>query len=423
MSTFWVLVALMTIFALLFVIPPLLRGREKYAIDHNQLNTEVIKDQLAELRNDLETGKLDQEAYDAASQDLKRELLNDLDKNTVTGEVGTRTGRWAAALLLVLVPALALPLYNMLGTPQLIDRLASGAPATQQAGAERQAQMSIEEMVEKLAERMRTEPDNAEGWVMLGRSYASLNRFQEAATAYGKAYQLIDDDPRLMTDYADVLATLDEGVFPDQAGELLGKSLAINPQDLKTLWLAGHFSFQRGNYAEAIALWQRAASFLPKDDENAVILARQIEQAQNKLVESGGAPVVATEPVTSEKPAADASGGSQITVQVALDPGLMAQTSGEDTVFIFARAVQGPKMPLAIVRKQVKDLPLTVMLDDSMAMTPAMVLSNFSEVTVGARVSKSGQAMPRRGDLEGMMSPVATGKDSKVEVIINQAVP
>ena len=422
MSTFWILVALMTILALLFVIPPLLRNREKYAIDHNQLNAEVVKDQLAELRTDLETGKLDQEAYDAASQDLKRELLNDLDQNTMPGEVSTGTGRWAAALLLVLVPALALPLYKMLGTPQLIDRLASVTPDTQKAGAEQQGQMSIEKMVEKLAERMRTEPDNAEGWVMLGRSYASLNRFQEAATAYGKAYQLIDDDPRLMTDYADVLATLDEGVFPDQAGELLGKSLAINPQDLKTLWLAGHFSFQRGNYAEAIALWQRAASFLPKDDENAVILARQIEQAQNQLVEGGGAPV-ATKPVTSEKPATDASGSSQITVQVALDPGLMAQASGEDTVFIFARAVQGPKMPLAIVRKQVKDLPLTVTLNDSMAMTPAMVLSNFSEVTVGARVSKSGQAMPRSGDLEGMMSPVATGKDSKVEVIINQAVP
>lgn len=240
--------------------------------------------------------------------------------------------------------------------------------------------------------------------------------------AYGKAYQLIDDNPRLMTDYADVLATLNEGVFPDQAGKLLGKSLTINPQDLKTLWLTGHFNFQRGNYTEAITYWQRAASLLPKDHENAVILARQIEQAQNKLVASGGVPVAA-KPVASEKSSANTPGGSQITVQVALDPGLMAQASAEDTVFIFARAVQGPKMPLAIVRKQVKDLPLTVTLNDSMAMTPAMVLSNFSEVTVGARVSKSGQAMPRSGDLEGMMSPVATGKDSKVKVIIDQAVP
>ena len=422
MNTFWILVALMTIFALLFVIPPLLRNREQQTVDRNELNTEVIKDQLAELRSDLETGKLDKEAYEAASQDLKRELLNDLDQETMPGETSTRTGRWVAVLLLVLVPALALPLYKMLGTPQLIDRLASGTPATQKAGAEHQGQMSLDKMVEKLAERMRTEPDNAEGWVMLGRSYASLNRFQEAAMAYGKAYQLIDDNPRLMTDYADVLATLNEGVFPDQAGKLLGKSLTINPQDLKTLWLTGHFNFQRGNYTEAITYWQRAASLLPKDHENAVILARQIEQAQNKLVASGGVPVAA-KPVASEKSSANTPGGSQITVQVALDPGLMAQASAEDTVFIFARAVQGPKMPLAIVRKQVKDLPLTVTLNDSMAMTPAMVLSNFSEVTIGARVSKSGQAMPRSGDLEGMMSPVATGKDSKVKVIIDQAVP
>lgn len=422
MSTFWMLVALMTIFALLFVIPPLLRNREQQTVNPNQLNTEVIKDQLAELRTDLETGKLDQEAYDAASRDLKRELLDDLDQNTTPGEVSPRSGRWAAALLLVLVPALALPLYQMLGTPQLIERLASGAPATQKASAEHQGQMSLDKMVEKLAERMRTDPDNAEGWVMLGRSYAALNRHQEAAEAYAKAYQFVNDNPRLMTDYADVLATTNQGIFTDLAGELLNKSLTLNPQDVKTLWLAGHFNYQRGNYTDAIGHWQRAAAFLPQDDENAIILTRQIEQAQNKLVESGGVPV-AVKSVAADKPSGSTPGGSQITVQVALDPGLMAQASGEDTVFIFARAVQGPKMPLAIVRKQVKDLPLTVTLNDSMAMTPAMVLSNFSEVTVGARVSKSGQAMPRSGDLQGMMSPVATGKDTSVEVIINQAVP
>jgi cytochrome c-type biogenesis protein CcmH len=422
MSTFWILVALMTLFALLFVIPPLLRNRERQVVDRDLLNAEVIKDQLAELRNDLETGKLDKDAYDAASRDLKRELLDDLEQNTIPGETGTRSGRWAAVLLLLLVPALALPLYQMLGTPQLINRLASNATATQPDGGKHQGDMSLENMVGKLAERMRAEPDNAEGWIMLGRSYASLGRYQEAADAYANAYQLVNDNPRLMTDYADVLATANQGVFSDQAGELLNKSLAMNPQDLKTLWLTGHFNFQRGKYAEAIGYWQTAASFLPQGDENATILEQQIELAQGKLVAGGGAPVAALA-TTGEPPSDNTTSGSQITVQVALDPGLTAQANGEDTVFIFARAVQGPKMPLAIVRKQVKDLPLTVTLNDSMAMTPAMVLSNFSEVTVGARVSKSGQAIPRSGDLQGMMSPVATGKDSSVEVIINQTVP
>ena len=136
---------------------------------------------------------------------------------------------------------------------------------------------------------------------MLGRSYAAMDRYQDAAEAYGKAYQLADDNPRLMTDYADILATANKGVFTDQAGELLNKSLAINPRDVKTLWLAGHFNFQRGNYTEAIGYWQRAASFIPKDDENAIVLARQIEQAQNKLVASGGVPVAAL-PTASEHP-------------------------------------------------------------------------------------------------------------------------
>ncbi len=420
MSTFWMLVALMTVVALLFVIPPMLRNREQQVVDRNQLNTEVIKDQLAELRTDLETGKLDQDAYDAASRDLKRELLDDLDQNAAGG-VDTRSGRWAAVLLLVLVPALALPLYQMLGTPQLIERLAAGPSGTQRAETGHEGQMSMDKMVEKLAERMRTDPDNAEGWVMLGRSYAAMDRYQDAAVAYGKAYQLVGDNPRLMTDYADILATANQGVFTDQAGELLQKSLAINPEDVKTLWLAGHFDFQRGNYSRAVNHWQRAAALLPQDDENATVLAQQIRMAKNKLDASGG--VMPAAPVVSEAPSSTASGGSQITVEVALDPGLTAQASDEDTVFIFARAVQGPKMPLAIVRKQVKDLPLTVTLNDSMAMTPAMVLSNFSEVTVGARVSKSGQAMPSSGDLQGMKSPVATGDQSTVEVIIDQAIP
>jgi len=422
MSTFWILVALLTLIALLFVIPPLLRNREQPLVDRNRLNTEVIKDQLAELRNDLDTGKLDKEAYDAASRDLKRELLDDLDQNASSEDRPPGSGRWAAVLLLILVPAIALPLYQMLGTPQLISRLAEAPAAQQRSGNQHEGDISLESMVTKLASRMQAEPGNAEGWIMLGRSYAALKRYQEAAGAYAKAYQLVDNNPRLMTDYADVLATANQGIFTDQTGELLNKSLALNPDDLKTLWLTGHFNFQRGNYTEAIGYWQRAASLIPKDDENAIVLAQQIEQAQNKLVESGGVRV-AEQPVIEEKPEDTSSGGGQITVQVSLDPGLTAQANDEDTIFIFARAVQGPKMPLAIVRKQVKDLPVTVTLNDAMAMTPAMVLSNFSEVTVGARVSRSGQAMPRSGDLQGMVSPVKTGVDSNVNVTIDQAIP
>ena len=136
-----------------------------------------------------------------------------------------------------------------------------------------QGDMSLDTLVAKLAERMRAEPDNADGWVMLGRSYAALKRHREAADAYGKAYQLVGDNPGLMTDYADVLATANQGVFTDQAGELLGKSLAINSKDVKTLWLIGHFNYQRGHYPEAIGYWQRAATFMPEGDENAPFIS------------------------------------------------------------------------------------------------------------------------------------------------------
>jgi cytochrome c-type biogenesis protein CcmH len=421
MTTFWMLAVSMTAIALAFTIPPLFRSRGELRLDRNQLNTEVIKDQLRELRVDLETGKLDQQAYQAARQDLERELLNDLDEEN-EATPAARSGRWIAVVLLVFIPALAFVTYQQLGAPGIMPRLAANVPGTQSAGSDAQQQHSVEEMVEKLAQRMREQPDNVEGWVMLGRSYASMKRFQDAADAYAQAYRLVDDNAELITDYADILVTANGGEFTDEAGELLNKAIALQPRNIKGLWLLGHWKHQHADYQGAIASWQSVADLLPPGDKNAVTINQQIQQAKNALAEKGivlAAEESESAPAGNEAPVS----GSQIRVNVSLDPALTEQAAADDTVFIFARAAQGPKMPLAIVRKQVRDLPVTVTLDDSLAMTPAMVLSNFPEVTVGARVSKSGQAMPESGDLQGIVTPVASKGDQSVDLMINTTVP
>lgn len=419
MSTFWMLATLMTVIALLFILPPLLRSRQGIDIvDRNRLNTEVIKDQLAELRTDLEIGKLDEQAYNAARQDLQRELLDDVDDDgSVVRSAGERSGRWVAVVLLVMLPALSIPLYQKLGQYNIIERLAQGPGAAVAPGQKH----TLEEMVGKLAIRMRQEPENVEGWIMLGRSYATMGRYRDAENAYAKAYRLDKDNPVLITDYADIMVTANGGNFTDEAGSLLENAIALNPREIKALWLSGHWKYQQGQYIEAIARWQQAATLLPAGNENIAVINQQIQQAKLQLGEAGTA--LEATPVQTASVPAPAAGTTGIQVSVSLDPALTEKAAPDDTLFIFARASQGPKMPLAIVRKQVRDLPLTVTLDDSMAMTPAMVLSKFPTVAVGARVSKSGQAIARSGDLQGLKDPVSVNDQESVKIVIGEVVP
>jgi cytochrome c-type biogenesis protein CcmH len=211
---------------------------------------------------------------------------------------------------------------------------------------------------------------------------------------------------------------------------LLEKALAGDPDNIKALWLMGHWKNQQAAYREALDYWQRAAALLPETGKDAEIIAEQIAQARQQLglpveeaMQTAAASTTAT-PVTADTaPAGAAETGATIEVSVSLDPELAAQAAPEDTVFIFARAAAGPRMPLAIVRKQVRELPVTVTLDDSLAMSPAMVLSRFEQVTVGARISKSGNAMPQSGDLQGTVTPVTTRDAAAIELTIDSRVP
>ncbi|MDH3871717.1 MAG: c-type cytochrome biogenesis protein CcmI, partial [Gammaproteobacteria bacterium] len=262
--------------------------------------------------------------------------------------------------------------------------------------------------------------DNAEGWVMLARSYTSLERFPDAAEAYAKAHGLVGDKPDLLADYADALVMANGQEFTDQAGTLLLKALEAEPGNVKALWLTGHWKNQQGDYAGAIRYWQRAAGQLPPGGEDAVVIAQQIRQARERLAPGE---VVEELPVQAASDTPVASADKAISVSVSLDPEVAAGAAAGDTVFIFARAVSGPRMPLAIVRKQVSDLPVNVTLDDSTAMAPSMKLSNFDEVAVGARVSKSGTAMPQSGDLQGLVAPVKPGSGEPIELAIDSRIP
>ena len=424
MTVFWSLAAVMVMVALLFVLPPLLRLRKVSAITRNDLNTKIIKEQLAELDADLAAGKLDKTQFGAARKDLERELLYDLDStDNAPTEMSGRSGRWLVLLLVPAIPLCAVLLYQQLGSGELIDVLQQ-ASVSQSEPAHKQATTagSLGVMTSQLAERLRSEPDDLQGWLMLAKSYKVLQQPDDAARAYEQVLRLGGgNNPDILADYADAVVMANDGQFTDQSGALLLRALEIQPDHIMALWLAGHWKYDNHAYAEALRYWQKAAQQLPAGTKDATIIAQQISMAQAQLG-TGGTPATMTKTTSDTTPVDDGNKAS-LNIHVALDPALSTSVAPDDTVFIYARATQGPRMPLAIVRKQVKDLPVSVTLDDSLAMSPQMVLSKFAQVTVSARISKSGNAMPRSGDLLGSVSPVATQATEKIQITINSKVP
>lgn len=430
MTTFWSLAAIMMIVALLFTVPPLLRNREITTTSVDELNIKVVRAQLDELQADLEAGRLDKEQYAAARADLENELLYDLSgSQAAASQPAARSGRWIAVVVAVTVPLLAVWLYDQLGAAKLIDILqqqAAAPPAQQtQAQAPTAPKHDMADLVEQLAQKLESDPDNLEGWALLARSYMSQKRYAEAVNAYGNVRRLGGDSAPVLADYADAMVTANGGQFTDEAGELLTRAIELDHDNVKALWLIGHWKFSQEDYASAAGYWQRAAPLLPPDSQNAAILKQQIQQARSRM---DGSDAVAAAPVAdtaagSESATPAATAAKAVTVHVELDPELGDKASPQDTVFIFARATSGPRMPLAVHRGQVQDLPLTVTLDDSTAMTPAMKLSRFDAVTIGALVSRAGVAMPESGDLQGTVSPVPTSGADTVQLMIDTLVP
>lgn len=412
MTTFWSLATMMAILALAFIALPLLRNRQDNTVKGDQLNTAVIREQLGELKTDMDAGKLDADAYASARHDLERELLDTINQSEPENTGNSHSGRWVLLILLPAVPLLAVALYQQLGAGDL----SSQPPPTRTAQTQNSNGMQehdINQTLELLEQRLNDEPEHPDGWMLLARSYTSLRRYDEAVAAYEQARKYGGDSPELLIDYSDSLIAANDGNFSDEAGAMLQKALAQQPDNAKGLWLVGHWHYQRGNYREARDSWQRVATQVQPGSENAMVLQQQIQLASAKLGET-------TAPAEPTTVADSSTGKTSIQVTVSLDPALRDSAAPDDTLFVFARAASGPRMPLAIVRKQVRDLPVTVTLDDSTAMSPAMKLSNFPQVSVGARISKTGQAMPAAGDLEGMQSPVSTSnsKDT-INIVID----
>jgi cytochrome c-type biogenesis protein CcmH len=408
MITFGVVAALLIVLALVFVVPPLFR-RALPAVVEAGPDLAIYRDQLADLERDLQAGALTADRYEQARQELERRLAEELQADTATVS-SPAAGKGVALAVVVGVPVLAIALYLVLGAPAALDPTATMPEESAHSVTAEQ----IEQMVAKLAQRLESAPDDPAGWSMLGRSYAALGRFKEAADAYKQAVKQVPADPQLLADYADALGMAQGRSLKGEPSRLIARALAVDPDHFKSLALAGTAAFEARDYPAAIRHWERLAQKIPPDSEFAQSIAASLSEARQL---AGGAASVAK----TESPKAALEPVIRGTVR--LSPKLAAQVSPDDTLFVFARAINGSRVPLAVKRFRAAQLPVEFVLDKSAAMSPEMTLAQHTEVTVGARISKSGSPGSKSGDLEGFRQPVKVGGSAAIEIVIDTLVP
>lgn len=396
---FIIIAACLVLLALLFILPPLWRPATQLKAATDERNISIAKQRLAELKQHRQTGELTQVQYDEQLAELELALSDDLTLTTQTLDTTTR-GRGLSIFLLVAVPIVAASLYLILGnfaavnpTPEMIAGSNPKLPD----------QEAINKMVEGLAEKMKADPKNAEGWLMLGKSYKYLEQYDKAADAFGKAYELLGDKPEVMLAYAEALAFANNEEVTGKAEELVFKALKIAPDNANALWLAGMAKAQAKQFEEAKVLWTKLAATMPEGQARNEIQGL-LKNVDEKIAE-------AKHPV--------AQTGAEINLQVSLAPELKADAT--DTVFIYAQS-ENSKMPLAIVRKTVRDLPANITLSDDLAMIPENKLSNFKTVKLLARVSKSGNPMPQVGDFMGTIEQVDVTDKTPHSLIITTTI-
>ena len=388
--------------ALLLLLRPLLFGRKRAAVSRRDANVSIYRSQLQELDADLAAGKIVADDHRRARAEIESRLLEDVVDESAPRPGASRALTWSVALA---VPLGALALYVAVGSPGALLSLDERHEVTVQ---------QLETMVARLAARLRENPDDTDGWKLLGRSYGALGRFPEATDAYAKAAVRAPRDAQLLADFADVLAMARGQSLQGEPEQLALRALEIEPGNLKALALAGSAAFERKDFAAAAKLWERMLAYVEPNSED----ARSIQQNVAEARSLAGEPAK-PEPKKPESKKAQATTGLRGTVS--LSPKLKDQAAPDDTVFVFARAAEGPPMPLAVARVRVRDLPYRFSLDDSMAMSPALKLSAFPKVVVTARVSKSGAAAAQPGDLQGASAPVANDA-AAVSVVIDAQV-
>ena len=412
MSAFIAVAVMLTLAVLALVLLPLvLKDRERKVGSSRELSIAVLRDQLSDLEDQRKAGLLDATMFVEEQAELERRALE--DGSGGGSATAFKPGRKLAlaAVLGLAMPALVVGLYWKLGTPESLRPQAAA-----EAGSHALTPQQIEAMTAKLAERLQNNPDDGEGWLMLGRSYSSLRRFPEAAAAFGRATTLLPPSANLLADYADIMAMAQGRRLSGEPEKIIARALAIDPRHIKSLALMGSVAFERGDFGAAIQVWRSILTLVPPDSNVALSIGNSIADAERRM----GSTVAQSAGPASAAPVAAApvaAGGAAVSGTVALAPELVGKLPANATLFVFARGVDGSRIPLAMTRINGARLPYSFKLDDSNSMAPNARLSGAKTVIIGARVSLGGEALAKPGDFEGFSVPVAVGANGVVVTI------
>lgn len=428
--TFWVIVSAMTLCVLGLLLRPLLK-RPAQITSEQEKTLPVYRQQFSELEQDLTNGLLTDEQYQTARHELERRVLEEtgsIETSSMTSG-GLVNLRAVALSVAMIIPAASGVLYWTLGNPAAMTHPTASSMSAQ-GGDDNERQMieGLNTLMERLKKKLEQNPNDAAGWAMLARSYMAMERYADAVPAFEKAFKLNPNDADMLADYADALGIHQGRKLEGKPETMIEKALKVDPNHVKALMLAGTMAYNRKDFALAVKDWERARTNLAPDSdpEFSEQITAAIGEAKQRM---GGAPLMAAAnaPMAQSAMPADhppvkkASGSRAITGKVVLGPS-MAGKALPDTLFVFAKDVAGPPMPVSIVRASKNDLPFTFRLDDSTSPMPSRKLSDIDTVVIVARLSKSGQAMPGSGDLEGMSQPIKPGAEN-ITIVIDRERP
>lgn len=412
---FWILASTMLVIALGLVITPLWRNtRADKQASSEAVNVRLYHQRRSELQRDFETDLLSEQAYQQALTELERQLLldtapspQDKDTDEMQENPGKRrhTRYWPIAIVAVAMPLVAISLYLEIGSNKSTQETTGQQPPA-----------SVEAMVAGLEARLQSTPEDGLGWLMLGRSYSVLGRPDKAVSALSQARRILGDTPPVLLEYAQALASRREPPsFSGRPAKLIQQALAQAPDDPQALWLSGVAAAERGSYSAAEQHWQKLLALQPPNSEDARIIQQNLDAIRKEI---GGN----TADIENTKTGTQEAAAASLVVTVKLAPKLVSRVQPQDTVFIFARATGGSPMPLAVVRHQVSELPLTITLDKSNSMTPSRSIADQKQVEVVARVSKSGDVRATAGDLQTAPQTVAVNGKTQVSLVIDTIV-
>jgi len=425
----------MLLVAIGVLVYPLLKVRENDSLAYKDSNLKINDDKIKELDLDLEEGRIDQTFYKIARQELDKELLIDIpvesQQTAALHYTNTAKRRPAMALVVsVFIPMVALLLYLDLGMHAVSDE-------TFVAGQQTEKQPSVEDMATKLEAHIEKNGGTAEEWAMLGRAHKYLGQHELAANAFAVALEQDPDNAQLMLESAEMLALNNNRSFTDEATQLVEKAYALEPDNANVLWFAGVSAYQAGKYRLAIdrllqllpsaqgeeEVMRSVIGIVSKSREKLIAAGEDVPELETLLAIKENSVAVAPVVEAGESAAEPATTSLSLRVMVDINAEARGNFAADDLVFVYAKAKQGPRMPLAAQRITLADLPATVVLDDSMAMVAGMNLSAFDDLVISARVTKSGAAIAQSGDYVGSVDVKSKTTAADIDVVIDTLIP